>query len=252
MIPYAKDAFWFSKLKVYRQCPYLYKLQFIDGIKLDSRSLDTEFGTALNLGLDAIIKEEGDGQDIFEMYWETTPRDLTRFRFDWETFAAMGPELLRKFREKEAKHYKPIIVGERLYGKVGKHLFEGEPDFYGTYKGKLTVIDFKTSAKNYPAEKIISDEQMVGYAHLLEQNGHKPAEQTMYQVFKKDYKAPSLQNPIIFPLTDVRKCTILENIEHTCDEIVSRKVFTKNPDAYFMGDIVSPYFEMAFGKGVSE
>jgi hypothetical protein len=245
--PYSPNAFWFSKLRVYRQCPYLYKLQFIDGVKLETRSLDTEFGTAINLGLDAIIKQESDGQSVFQLYWETTPRDLTRFRYDWEAFAKMGPELLRKFRDKQAKHYEPILVGERIYGKVGKHDFEGEPDFYGKYKGKLTVIDFKTSAKNYPAQKIVSDEQMVGYAHLLEQNGHKPAEQTMYQVLVKDFNAPKLQNPIICELTSSRKYQILSNIEATCDEIAARTVFTKNPDAYFMGENVSPYFEHAFG-----
>jgi hypothetical protein len=248
--PYAKDAFWFSKLRVYRQCPYLYKLQFIDGVKIESRSLDTEFGTALNLGLDAIVNQESDGLDIFNMYWETTPRNLQRFRYDWEMLAKMGPVFLHKFRESQAKHYEPILVGERVYGNVGKHAFEGEPDFYGKYKGKLTVIDFKTAGKNYPKQKIISDEQMVGYAHLLEQNGHKPAEQVMYQVLKKDPKEPSLQNPIILPLTAEHKCNILSNIEHTCDEIVARTVFTKNPDAYFFGEVVSPYFEMVFGKGV--
>jgi hypothetical protein len=249
---YSPDAFWFSKIKVYRACPYLYKLQFIDGIKLERRSLDTEFGTALNLGLDAILRGEGDGLDVFNMFWEATDRDLQRFRFDWEALAKMGPSMLSKFREREAKHYEPIIIGERMYGKIGAHKFEGEPDFYGKYKGKLTVIDFKTSAKNYPYEKVISDEQMVGYAALLEQNGHAPAEQTMYQVFKKDFNAPSLQKAIICPLTADRKYEILLNIEQTCDEIASRKVFTKNPDAYFMGDIVNPYHELTFGKGVEE
>lgn len=245
--PYNPKAFWFSKIRVYRQCPYLYKLQFIDGVKLESRSLDTEFGTAINLGLDAILREESDGVSVFELYWETTARNLTRFRFDWEAFAKMGPTLLRKFREREAKHYTPIILGERLFGKIGKHAFEGEPDFYGKYKGVLSVIDFKTSTKNYPKERIISDEQTVGYAHLLEQNGHTPPQQTMYQVLKKDFDAPSLQKAIICPLTSDRKYQILSNIEHTCDEIVSRKVFTKNPDAYFVGENVSAYFELAFG-----
>lgn len=250
--PYSPNAFWFSKIKVFRACPYMYKLQFIDGVQLERRSLDTEFGTAVNLGLDAILRGEGDGTEPFDMYWETTDRNLTRFRYNWEAFAQMGPAFLRKFREREAKHYEPTLIGERLYGKIGKHAFEGEPDFYGKYKGKLTVIDFKTSGKNYPSAKIVSDEQMVGYAALLEQNGHKAPEQTMFQVFVKDFNAPKLQKPLISELTSQKKYDILLNIEHTCDDIASRKVFPKNPDAYFMGEFVSPYHELAFGKGVED
>ena len=90
---------------------------------------------------------------------------------------------------------------------------------------------------------------MPGYNRLLVQNGHKPAEQTMFQVFVKDAYAPKLQTPIICPLTSTREYEILLNIERTCDEIAERKVFPKNPDAYFMGDVVSPYFSHAF-KGV--
>jgi hypothetical protein len=251
-IAYSPNAFWFSKIRDARTCMHMYKLKHIDGVKIESRSLDMEFGTALNLGLDAIVKQQGDGLSVFEMYWNSTPRTLPRSRFDWEALAKMGPEFLRKFRERHAKHYEPILVGERLFGKLGKHAFEGEPDFYGYYKGKRTVIDFKTSKDNYAPEKIICDEQLPGYAALIEQQYGLLPEQKMYQVFVKGYSGAKIQEPLISQLTSIRQCEILSNIEATCDDLSKRKVFPKNTENCVRGSIICPYFEKCHGKGVVE
>jgi hypothetical protein len=247
--PYSPSAFWFSKLRTARECLRRYRLEHIDGIKVDNRSLDMEFGTALNLGLDEILRGEGDGNSVFDLYWSTTSPDLPRFRYDHAALAKMAPIFFEKFIDQYMPHIKPVAIGERYFGKIGKHDFEGEFDLLCEYKGVLTVVDFKTASANYAKEKIVVEEQMPGYAELIRQKtGVLPA-QRMFLVFVKDFNAPKIQKPLISPLTSMSQSDILSNIEATCDDLVSRKSFPKNTESCVRGSIICPHFDRCH-KGV--
>lgn len=227
--PYQDNAFWFSKLSDARRCLRYYKHKHIDKLPCSDPSLDMEFGTAYHLAVNEILSEEGDGQETFKTYWESVNQDMRKTRFGWDALMRMGPEMIRKFREMHARHFKPILMEERLYGTVGTHQFEGTPDFYGTFKGQLAVFDFKTSGYNYVPERIVTGEQLPGYAHLLEQNGHRRPEIIGFSVAVKDFAAPKIQRAITTELTtELQRNTIL-NVVETCDDLATRKTWPKNP-----------------------
>lgn len=246
--PYDPSHFWYSKLNDARFCLRYFQLKHIDRIPMHDTSLDLEFGTAVNNGLNAILRGENDGLFDFDLYWHGVSPELPQSRFNWETLEAMGHVLLRKFRDGHAKHFEPYDVGKRLYGSIGPHPFEGEPDFWGLYKGEPTVLDFKTSAGNYPEEKLACSEQLSTYAHLIEQAyGQKPTRKG-YFVLVKDYKEPKIQRPLVSELTEPAESNILSNIVETCDDLKARKSFPMNTSNCVRGKIVCPFFEKCWGK----
>jgi hypothetical protein len=243
--PYAKDAFWYSRLQDARSCLRLYKLKHLDGVRLTEENLDMVFGTGLHLGLNEILSGEGDGIELFEMFFDTyRGRDLPGFSFSWEELRAMGPVFLSRFERLHAKHFRPFKMEERMYGQIGPHKFEGTADFLGWYKDVPSVLDFKTSSKAYHKKKVISDEQMPGYAHLSATTlGFKP-EQAVFFVFVKDRSGPKIQTPQIVQLTDAVLSSTIQNMREQMDDLTERKVFPKNPGHCVRGNIICPAFHL--------
>jgi hypothetical protein len=248
MKSYQDSSFWFSKLQDHRTCPKMYKLRHLDKIKVESRSIDTEFGTALHMGLNQILTGEGDGILLFNTYWESIKGvKLTQFKFGWDALKEMGPVFLDRFKRLHAKHITLFKGEERMFATVSGHEMEGTPDALGEYKGIPSIMDFKTSSSRYKNEKIISDDQMPSYAHYAKTHyGYEP-KQKVYIVFIKDFKNPSIQVCVSELTTDNIQSSI-DNMISEIEEIKAKNHFTQNRSSCVRGPIVCPYWEICHGK----
>lgn len=169
------------------RCMRLYKLIYVDRLKTDTdMSGDMLFGSALHSAINSSITGTDDPGEVFRSFWGSY-RDKTNIEYGrhaWPQLHDLGSEFVRKFIKMHAEHYKPTLTEERLYGKYLDIAFEGTPDFYGEYKGKLSLRDFKTSGYNYPKERADISVQLYLYAYLLGLKGHK-IDTLGYTVFNK-------------------------------------------------------------------
>lgn len=216
----------FSRISDYLSCPQLYKLKHLDKALPESSGLDLACGTALHMGVNEILQGE-DGSTAL-IYWDSIKNDdLQKFSYSWEELKQCLEVWLSKFERLHSKHFEPILMEERLTSTIGGVEYQGTPDFYGKYKGVLAIGDWKTTTTRYIPEKIVADEQMVGYAKLLADNGHPMPEQSFYCVFVKDRKTPSIQNVLTRQLTGTNINSTITNIEAQVGEI-KRGCFMKN------------------------
>jgi len=231
-----------------RKCLRLYELKHIRKVEVKQPlSGDLEFGTAFHLGLHDILSEDTDGIQIFETYWETLKNKQVEWgRFAYESLYDQATVLYRKFKRLHARHFSSVRLEERLSFKLPSgNTLEGTPDAVGLYRGESAIVDFKTSGYNYPQEKLLCEEQLSLYSELESRVSGFKAKKKAYLVFKKDYKDPSIQT-LVAPLTNTR--AVWDNAASLCDDLVSRRVFQKNPSSCIMGGRKCPYFEMCWGK----
>lgn len=166
-------------------CLRKYKYCFIDKLEPDYQDGDMAFGSALHSAINSILHGE-DGYEIFKLYWDSyKDKPLVYSRFKWKELEEIGYTHLRKFIKLHASEYKVEIAEKRFYATYAGVSYEGTPDFYGMYKGKLSLRDFKTSGYNYDKEKKLLATQLYLYAYLAISNGLKPPETLGYTVFNK-------------------------------------------------------------------
>ena len=145
-------------------------------------------------------------------------------------------------------YFSPVLRGRStIFSTIGPYELEGTPDLVGEYLGVPSIIDFKTSSRKYDPRQTIADEQMRGYALMLEKEGLYTAEQIVHIPFVKHHTNPRIQTPIIIKLTEETKAGTIENIENTCTEIREKKVFIKNTKQCVSGPIICPFFEKCHG-----
>jgi hypothetical protein len=244
---YNPKAYWFSKIQDYDHCPAYFKAKHIENsLPEQEKGLDLEFGTALHLGLNETL-QGGDGESLFNMYWDSVNPELRKFKFDHKCLRYNGNIFLQRFERLHAKHFKPFKMEERIFTQFGPHLIEGTPDALSEYKGVPTVVDFKTSSSKYDPKKILCEGQLSLYAALAEQTGIYSPKQKTYIVFVKDFKEPSIQT-LSAPLTKEGIEATKENVVNTIEEIESRKVFRKNTSNCIRGPLVCPNFQACHGK----
>lgn len=247
--PYQDSAFWFSKLSDAQTCLRKYKLKHIDKVPSgEAKNADLEFGTAMHLAINDVLLGN-DGLEIFNIYWDSIGGEegVQYGRHDHATLKEIAETLLVRFKRLHFKHFEPYQMEERLYAKIGAHAIEGTPDYLGLYKGKRSVVDFKTAGYRYDKRKIACDAQMPGYAALAKEALGYDVEQLVYIVFVKDRTAPSIQ-VIEKELTSIKSSDMILNMIETCDDLATRKNFPMNTSACIRGPIVCPYFDKCHGE----
>src|SRR5271166_5369980 len=135
-------------------CLRKYKYIFVDQLKPEGlESGDMAFGSALHLAINSILTGE-DGAVTFEVYWSSfQDKELDYGRFKWKDLAKIGAEFIRKFIKMHKDKYTLEFAEKRLFGEYRGIRIEGTPDFYGDYDGRKSLRDFKTSGRNYEAER---------------------------------------------------------------------------------------------------
>lgn len=191
-----------------------------------------KFGTAIHMGVEAILTGNKGYIELFELFWglEQT-RNNNYGRFGWEALREQGITLLTRFNRLHKKKFEVFEMEQRLYGSIDDIKVEGTPDLLGLYEGKKTVVDFKTSGFKYDKAKILASEQLHLYAYLAEQSGRFQPEQVAYVVFVKGPE-PSIQcKGLITPIDRGRISTILANVRQQAKDIefkIANNTFTRN------------------------
>lgn len=234
--------YWYSKLQVANDCLHKYDLQFNKGIPLPSEaSGDLEFGTAVHAALNAALNGE-DAQETFNVYWNTLAgKELTWSRFGYNDLAHKAATFIERFEKLHLKHLTPnSLTDTRLSGTIGGFKFEGTPDFVGDYKGKLTVLDFKTSGYVYDKRKIDINEQMYIYASLASQALNKPIEQIVYMVFVKNETRIQV---VTKELDNKALVTALLNVAQQCQLVEDTTMWPQNRNSCIKGPFVCPFYK---------
>lgn len=225
----SKISYSYSMVSTYLRCPALFKMLYIDGIKPDEPpSLALHFGTALHCGLNSLL--EGGDYSSFGIYWDSVNAlNFAKGRHNWEDLRAMGEVFLSRFQKLHQPHYELISGENRLFSTLPSGIrCEGTADALVRYKGKATLMDFKTSATRYGDEKPRSSMQLALYAYLAEKEMGTKIDQVAFTVFIKT-KEPTIQVQVM-GLSREWLGSMISNFEHICADIEARVHFPKNFD----------------------
>lgn len=216
----------YSAISTAYQCYEKYRRIYIAGEQSDQTSGDMAFGTALHAALAS--KMNGfDGKVTFDLTWkESENKPLSYSRHKWQELQEMSGVFLDRFERLHEKHFTPTMVEQKMNFFVGDVAFEGTPDFVGVYRDTPSIVDWKTSGYEYPKTKIITNEQMYLYAHAVKQVYGYDVKQLVYVVFIKN-PAPRIQT-IVYPLTDEKMQSMLENVKIMAKDLTNRTEWPKN------------------------
>lgn len=244
-------SFNYSALTTAYKCNTLFKYLYIDKIKSkDPDSGDMKFGTAIHLAVEAILTGDADYLGLFELFWNLEKQQNNKYgRYSWQDLREQGHVLLARFERLHKKNFSVLQMEQRLYGSIGDIKVEGTPDFIGDYRGKKTVVDFKTSGAKYSKDKAKTSEQLLLYAHLANQNLGFVAEQVLYVVFVKG-RDPSIQL-ISAPIRPGLIDEVTANVNLQCEEL-TKKIesgkYSKNYSQCIMGEYKCPFFDKCHGE----
>lgn len=208
------------------QCLRKYKLCYVDKLVPEGpESGDLVFGSALHSAINAVLTGE-DGAGTFELYWSSYQNKEVEYgRFKWAELAKIGAEFIRKFVKMHASKYELRFAESRLYSSYRGILLEGTLDYYGLYSGRHALRDFKTSARNYDAEKADCALQLYLYAYLAIKNNIGVPETLGYTVFNK--ATGSIQD-LTWDFKEEAMIKALDDMVDYCSNVDSRQTFPRN------------------------
>jgi RecB family exonuclease len=241
------SSFSYSQLSAALTCQQLYKYLYVDKLKIEEpESYALHFGTAIHSAINALL-EGTDGNAAFTAYWDSVANMAFQpGRYNHASLRDMGHIFIDRFAKLHLKHYEFIKGEERLYAETpgGIHI-EGTADLLFRYKGKLTLVDFKTSSTRYQEGRAESSMQLALYAYLMQINLGIVIEQLAYVVFIKT-KEPSIQMQLI-DLDQGRLKEMILNIEKIAAPLVDLQNPTKNMNNCFSYGRRCTYWEKCHG-----
>lgn len=245
------NSFSYSALTTAYKCNTLYKYLYVDKIKSkEPDSGDMKFGTAIHLGVEGVLEGNADYLGLFELFWNLEKQQNNKYgRYSWQDLREQGHVLLTRFERLHKKHFSVLQMEQRLYGSIGDIKVEGTPDFIGDYKGKKTLVDFKTSGARYNKDRARISEQLILYAYLAKQSLGFVAEQVLYVVFVKGSN-PSIQL-ISAAVKQSKTDEILQNIVSQCEELTKKLEsgkFSRNYSQCIIGEYKCPFFSECHGS----
>lgn len=212
--------FRYSMIDSYLACPNKFRAGYLlDGPRETSDAL--EFGTALHLAFKTHF-EEGDPYAVFEMFWNSVKaKNLSYGRFSWEDLGGMVRDtFLPNFIKLHSKKFTEVKLEETAEMPfLGSNSLSGTFDVACMYEGKLSIVDYKTSAREYHMDKITRNPQMYIYAKLYETKYGVLPEQLVYKVFiKQERRIQTLK----INLTKEKLDIIMSNVESVCKDMLQR------------------------------
>lgn len=216
------------------QCPNKFYSTYILGEREESKSSALEFGTAMHMALQSHF-EGDDPYAMFNTYWDSVLKSKLEYdRFSWEDLRTLANDkFLPNFLRLHSKKFSEFKQEEKLEMPfLDTHVLEGTYDMSCQVEGKLTIVDFKTSAREYTTSKIYRNPQMYIYAALYKHKYGKLPEQLMYKVFiKSEGRIQTLKRD----LTQQDQDHIMGNVEAICKNMlrmVEEKSIYSNYNCY--------------------
>jgi putative RecB family exonuclease len=160
--------FSYSRMNRYLQCPELYRLYYIENLRVRYEPASLMFGKIIHQAMDHLFTEQGDPVAAFEKDWITAKGlDLSYAkRENWDRLLEQGKCLLGKFVREELPRIGRVEASEKLFELKITSLdvpFIGVIDLVAEVDGKKTVLDFKTSGSSYEHHQAILSDQLTAY-----------------------------------------------------------------------------------------
>ena len=149
----------FTKLRVYRECPWKYRLQMVEGRRIPLTPAGS-LGLSLHRALECFHRQEApsdaDLWDCYERRWMSQGYPDQQIRERW---FAKGRRILEKYLESERERRTVIVAVEREFTyPLGRHAVRGMIDRIDRHPaGRLEVIDYKTAGEGealYPTDEL--------------------------------------------------------------------------------------------------
>lgn len=234
--------FGYSILSSFDRCAKSFKLKHIDNIPEPmTYSGDLAFGTSLHQALSSMF-EGDDALSQFRVSWSIVDhKNLNWGRFDYHKLGEMGEVFLSRFERLHKKHFEPLHIEKKLKVKIKGFDVEGTPDMLGMYKGKRSVIDWKTSSGPYDKRKIIVGEQMPLYGYMAKEAYQYNVEQYVYVVFCKAEERIQVLTQDFAPKVEKE---VIDNMTLKMADIVNRTAWPKNTN----NCLNCGYFKHCYGE----
>lgn len=156
----------YSKLRVYQTCPWKYKLMYVDGWRVPPNAR-ASLGQSVHRALEQFF---GPGPrtlegllDAFDAHWVNegfaTPQEALLCHEE-------GRQMLENFFEAEKSSPASVLFVEKSFSfSLGPHTVQGIMDRVDRGPdGRVIVVDYKTHADPWPAERVRQDLQLTLYA----------------------------------------------------------------------------------------
>ncbi|MFV2072137.1 MAG: RecB family exonuclease [Thermoanaerobaculales bacterium] len=189
--PTPRNLFSFSRLKTFNQCPVRYRYRYLKGLKEAFRSIESYVGNAVHDVLEWLYAErDRSGSpsnevmlERFSARWEEGWSDdvaIVRVGDESGKYLRLGREMLDRFRRETfaRDRSETVALEQRLSVRLSPNVvFTGFADRVGrTDRGKLFVIDYKTSRSEGDASEFSEGLQAPLYAAcVLEHHGESEA-----------------------------------------------------------------------------
>jgi len=242
-----RDYISFSAMKTYQECPYAYKLKYIDDVIKFDANIFSAFGSAIHETLEKkIVDEEIDEEtlfvDNFRKQLEEIPKEVRKEKCstaDMILFKEQGVKLvsqyLTEFKRLFKDDYEVISVEERIKEEIpdAELKFLGFIDLVVKNKrtGKYHIIDLKTCGWGWKNEKKSAKlmvYQLIFYKHFFAKKHGIDLDQieVSFLLLKRTAKKDQLE---FVPVTSCNKRTTnaLEMLDNTM-KLLEKKVFVKN------------------------
>ena len=156
----------FTRYRIYRECPWKYKLLFVDGRKI-AMTPKSSFGLSLHRALETWLR--GGERSLESLHEALRERWLTAGYPDEETearwYAKAQRALVRFCGEEESRRARTIAVEKEFVWTSGAHQVRGMIDRIDqSPDGEYEIIDYKTGPAAPTPEEVAKDAQLRFYA----------------------------------------------------------------------------------------
>lgn len=203
----------------YLLCPNLYKLKYIDKIKIEKLNVKLIFGSVIHAGLETIMNMKKEQKEIDFIYVARAIRNVLSSRIrtydislveerQFKIMISQSEELLRLFIKKYLKPIVPSGVEETFYAMLGDVPVVVKIDLIDNNK---KVIDFKVTGQMKSENTANNSLQLGMYSAVTE------IRKTGFISFKMpDYKKAAKWEAKIKPVDSRKKTSDLE----WCEEVI--------------------------------
>ncbi|MBI4349518.1 MAG: PD-(D/E)XK nuclease family protein [Elusimicrobia bacterium] len=176
----------FSRLRAYLECPWEYKLRFVDG-RRQPFTPASALGMTIHKALEAFHREEapdlGRLLELYERHFHHAGFDDPRLKEQWYK---KGEGMLRRYwKDEEGRRTRAAYMEREFIFPLGPHTVRGMIDRVDEHPdGRFEVIDYKTGAEGEAGESsFFQDLQLRIYGlGCKEALGFDPALLTLYYV----------------------------------------------------------------------
>lgn len=156
----------FTRWRVYRECPWKYKLHFVDGRKIPATPKGS-FGLSLHRAIEAWFEAGDDSLEALHGALRSQWRDFGYKDEDEESrwYAKAERALARFHREESSRRTKVVASEKEFIWALGDHSVRGMIDRIDQSPGGgYELIDYKTGPEAPTAAQVAADPQLRFYA----------------------------------------------------------------------------------------